>query len=137
MCMTVTARYGTGGGNVPIVISYGFKPRNGSAARSIGYEKELAPTLNSDSNSCEGGVLVMTYGLDHVICSGGNCTAQGPCYYYEVCPTLKAGGAHAVMTCKDTLVFDESQITSRQNGNHPTWGGGCATPSTETQTGRW
>ncbi len=23
----------------------------------------------------------------------------------------------------DTIVFDESQITSRQNGNHPTWGG--------------
>ena len=34
-----------------------------------------------------------------------------------------------------TLIFDESQITSRQNGNHPTWGG-AAIPSTETQTGR-
>lgn len=25
----------------------------------------------------------------------------------------------------DTLVFDEGQITSKQNGNHPTWGGQC------------
>ena len=26
-----------------------------------------------------------------------------------------------------TLIFDESQITSKQNGNHPTWGGCCHT----------
>lgn len=36
------------------------------------------------------------YGIDHVITTGGNCTAQGPCYYKEKCPTLKAAGTHAV-----------------------------------------
>lgn len=36
------------------------------------------------------------YAIDHVICGGGNCTAQGPCIYDEVCPTLKAAGTHAV-----------------------------------------
>ena len=36
------------GGNVPIVIqSCGFKPGNGAEARSIGYEEETAPTLNT------------------------------------------------------------------------------------------
>ena len=38
-----------------IVESYGFKPRNGSEARSIGYEKELSQTLNADHSSCAGG----------------------------------------------------------------------------------
>ena len=28
---------------------------------------------------------------------GGNCTAQGPCWYTEICPTLKSAGPHAVM----------------------------------------
>ena len=38
-----------------------------------------------------------TYAIDHVVCCGGNCTAQGKCWYEEVCPTLKRGGVHAVM----------------------------------------
>jgi DNA (cytosine-5)-methyltransferase 1 len=36
------------------------------------------------------------YGIDHVITTGGNCTAQGPCVYDGVQATLKAGGVHAV-----------------------------------------
>lgn len=28
---------------------------------------------------------------------GGNCTAQGPCYYGEVSPTLKSAGVHVVV----------------------------------------
>jgi hypothetical protein len=31
------------------------------------------------------------------VTTGGNCTAQGPCYYHEICPTLKACGAHSVI----------------------------------------
>ena len=35
--------------------------------------------------------------IDHVITTGGNCTAQGACVYTdEKSPTLKAGGTHAV-----------------------------------------
>lgn len=37
-----------------------------------------------------------SYGIDHVITTGGNCTAQGKCYYEERCPTMKAGGVHGV-----------------------------------------
>ena len=35
--------------------------------------------------------------IDHVVTTGGNCTAQGPCYKDEMSFTLKASGVHAVM----------------------------------------
>lgn len=38
----------------------------------------------------------VAYAVDHVITTGGNCTAQGPCWYKDICPTEKASGAHAV-----------------------------------------
>jgi hypothetical protein len=86
--MPVIARYGTGGGNMPIV-------------------------LESNQN---------------------HATAKET----EVCPSLPAsmglGGGYVPMIV-DTLVFDESQITSPQNGNVPTWGG-AATHYTQTQEGR-
>ena len=44
-----------GGSEVLVVASYGFKPRNSSSARSIGFAEELAPTLAADGSSCEGG----------------------------------------------------------------------------------
>lgn len=54
----------------------------------------------------------------------------------EVCPCLTEsmglGGGYVPMIV-DTLVFDASQITSRQNGNHPTWGG-AVTRYIKTQT---
>ena len=37
-----------------------------------------------------------SYCIDHVVTTGGNCTAQGPCYKKEQCFTLKASGVHAV-----------------------------------------
>lgn len=36
------------------------------------------------------------YAIDHVVLGGGNCTAQGPCWYMNISPTEKAAGAHAV-----------------------------------------
>lgn len=54
----------------------------------------------------EGGVIA----IDHVITTGGNCTAQGPCVYTNgICPTLKAAGVHAVALC--TEVQDENLHT--------------------------
>lgn len=38
----------------------------------------------------------VAYAIDHVVTTGGNCTAQGPCYYKDICPTEKASGVHAV-----------------------------------------
>ena len=44
----------------------------------------------------------------------------------EVCPSLPAsmgmGGGYVPMIV-ETLVFDLSQVTSRQNYSHPKWGG--------------
>lgn len=42
----------TGGTNTsgPKVISAGFKPRQSAAARSLGYEEETSPTINTDEN---------------------------------------------------------------------------------------
>lgn len=86
--MPVIARFGTGGGNMPIV-------------------------LESSQN---------------------HATAKDT----EVCPSLPAsmglGGGYVPMIV-DTLVFDESQITSRQNRSRPTWGG-AATHCTATPTER-
>lgn len=36
------------------------------------------------------------WAIDHVITTGGNCTAQGPCVYENIAPTEKAAGVHAV-----------------------------------------
>lgn len=47
-----------------------------------------------------------------------------------VCGGSYGGGSEVLVV--DTLVFDESQITSRLNYSHPTWGGN-ATRSQEKQ----
>lgn len=44
---------------------------------------------------------VIVYSIDHVVCGGGNCTAQGPCYYKGITPTLKSGETHAVAVIHD------------------------------------
>lgn len=41
------------------------------------------------------------YAIDHVVTTGGNCTAQGPCYYKDICPTEKASGVHAICYVKE------------------------------------
>ena len=48
------------------------------------------------SAGAESGAGSTVYGIDHVITTGGNCTAQGPCIYEDVEATLKAAGPHAV-----------------------------------------
>lgn len=43
---------------------------------------------------------------------GGNCTAQGKCWYDEVSPTLKAFGTHAVAVIdmeKDRIIVLNDQ----------------------------
>ena len=42
-------------------------------------------------------LVLVCYAIDHVVTGGGNCTAQGKCWYEEVCPTLKSAGVHAVV----------------------------------------
>lgn len=51
------------------------------------------------------------FGIDHVVTTGGNCTAQGPLYYNEFSPTLKAGGVHAV--CYGISALDSNAMKSK------------------------
>ena len=51
----------------------------------------------------EGDRHAVAYGIDHVITTGGNCTAQGSCVYENVQGTLKAGGPHAVAYSMETF----------------------------------
>ena len=53
------------------------------------------------------------YAIDHVITTGGNCTAQGPCVYEGICPTEKAAGAHAVSYAIEGNTVDRD---SKKNG---------------------
>ena len=67
----------------------------------------------------EGGAGGTVYGIDHVITTGGNCTAQGPCYYEEVEATLKAAGPHAVAY---GVVGKQTAISFQERAEKP--GGG-------------
>lgn len=73
------------------VAAYGIDQQGGKGGAN--YTEDIAPTLAADSHGTPHGVA---YGIDHVITTGGNCTAQGPCVYEEVEATLKAAGPHGV-----------------------------------------
>lgn len=47
LVQTLNQRMGTGGGNVPLIVS-GFKHNNSAAAYSVGYEEEKSPSLTAD-----------------------------------------------------------------------------------------
>ena len=81
ICPTLEAGGGEGGNNLPMIVeTFGFKPGQGSAAQGLGYEKEVAPTLNT-SSSCGGGVLVKT--KTYALGVAENCQES------DVCSTLR------------------------------------------------
>ena len=92
-------------GHAPAVIDVcaGFKAGQ-SMAGGIGWEKEKAATLSANCSGTEPTVFdgrlnadkIKAYGIDHVITTGGYCTAEGPCIYPEIEATLKAAGTHSV-----------------------------------------
>ena len=71
----------------------------------------------------------MAFAIDHVVCGGGNCTAQGPCYYEEISPTLKAGEVHGVaytaFSCGGFGSYEESCTCGSLRVKEP-YGGGEA-----------
>ena len=68
----------------------GIAKREGSTSRFV---HDKCGTLRADMGDNQPAVA---YAIDHVVTTGGNCTAQGPCYYKDICPTEKASGVHAV-----------------------------------------
>ena len=59
-------------------------------SQGSGINRDVCFTINSVDNHA------VCYAIDHVVTGGGNCTAQGKCWYKEVSPTIKSGGVHAV-----------------------------------------
>ena len=76
------------------IVAYCFEP--GIAKRLGGhsrYTPNISTTLRAEMGDNQPAVC---YAIDHVVTTGGNCTAQGPCWYENICPTEKASGVHAV-----------------------------------------
>jgi len=76
-------------------VVYSFEPgilRRDCNAGNRAY-KDICSTLRAQMGDNQPAVC---YTIDHVVTTGGNCTAQGPCWYENICPTEKASGVHAV-----------------------------------------
>ena len=73
-------------------------------SQGSGINRDVCFTLNSTD------VHAVCYAIDHVVTGGGNCTAQGKCWYEEVSPTLKSAGVHAV--CYGISAFDSNAMKS-------------------------
>lgn len=89
ICSTLRAQMGD---NQPAIC---FQQNQREEVRDMG---ECAGTITAESGMHNTNYLC--YAVDHVVTTGGNCTAQGPCWYENVCPTEKASGCHAV--CYET-----------------------------------
>lgn len=108
-CETLSAKYGLGGNNVPIVLE-------SNQNHAIAAETETSPTLPASMGMGGGYVpmIVMQRRFSNVMVSET-----------DTAPTLEAGageGGNNLPMIVDTLVFDEGQITSPTNGNVPKWG---------------
>lgn len=68
-----------------------FQQNQREEVRNMG---EQAGAITAESGMQNANYLC--YALDHVITTGGGCSAQGSCVYENLCPTEKAGGVHAV-----------------------------------------
>jgi len=69
------------------------------------YSQESGNKRESIASDAERSTGKTSYCIDHVVTTGGNCTAQGPCYKEEQCFTLKASGAHAVAQTPKTMLI--------------------------------
>lgn len=86
-----------GGQSVPEIL---FKRKGLSR-----YSQESGDKGERVATDAERSVGKTSYCIGHVVTTGGNCTAQGPCYKEEQCFTLKASGAHAVAQTPKTMLI--------------------------------
>jgi DNA (cytosine-5)-methyltransferase 1 len=87
------------------VFSAGFKPRQSAAARTLGYEEEMAPTINTDENYA----VVHSAGFSY----GQSAQARSLGYQEEVSPTLRGGEGGNQKPC----VLDQREAIPIEN--HP------------------
>ena len=91
---TVSAKYGTGGNNVPLVMACGFKAGQ-SKAGGLGYEEEKAPTLSAAMSGLEPTVVtycISSNTIDRQAKNGGN----GLGVHKEIAYTLDTARPHVV-----------------------------------------
>lgn len=134
--------------NTTPAFSAGFKPRQSAQARTLGYEEEMAPTINTDENYAvihsdavpienhpndsrvklaEDGVVQTLSGR---MGTGGNNTplvmerrfSDVRISENDVSPTLESGtgeGGNNLPMVLNAIPFDTTQITSPNNWSHP------------------
>ena len=82
------------------------------------YEVDGAYRTLDAGNVAGGQAHGVCYAIDHVVTTGGNCTAQGPCYYRQTCPTLKAAGSHGVCYALDDCSSNSMKSNNPNSGFH-------------------
>lgn len=111
---SLTAASGGTNTSGPKVMSAGFKPRQGAAARSLGYEEEMSPTVNTDEN----------YGVLCLNDQGGgvmNITE-------DMTNALRAQMKH-----HEPIVYNGETVTCPTNKQTPTAGDPCHTLTDDTR----
>ena len=117
------------------VLCAGFKAGQGAQAGGIGYSEEVSPTLAAAPSGTNRTPAVVAYSFDSL--SSNSMKSKNPhsgCREVDVAKTLdttdptpsKNQGGIAVVA-PAAMVFDTTQITSKENGSQPGFGKPCHT----------
>jgi DNA (cytosine-5)-methyltransferase 1 len=121
----ISARAGTGGGNLPLVQVAGFLPGQGKKAGSIGYEEDLAPTLRS---GCDSYGVIKSYAIaeniiNRKVKNGGNGTGVKEGIQYTLNTVSPHGVAYKSVVrrmmpveCERLMGFPDNHTRIEWNG---------------------
>ena len=121
----ISARAGTGGGNLPLVQVAGFLPGQGKKAGSVGYEEDLAPTLRS---GCDNYGVLKSYAIaeniiNRKVKNGGNGTGVKEGIQYTLNTVSPHGVAYKSVVrrmmpveCERLMGFPDNHTRIEWNG---------------------
>jgi DNA (cytosine-5)-methyltransferase 1 len=121
----ITARAGTGGGNLPLLQVAGFLPGQGKKAGSVGYEEDLAPTLRS---GCDSYGVLKSYAIaeniiNRKVKNGGNGTGVKESLQYTLNTVSPHGVAYKSVVrrmmpveCERLMGFPDNHTRIEWNG---------------------
>ena len=122
----ITARAGTGGGNVNLVLhAAGFLPGQGHKAGSVGYEVGLAPTLRS---GCDSYGVLKSYGIaeniiNRKVKNGGNGTGVKEGIQYTLNTVSPHGVAYKSVVRRMMPIEAERLMGFPDNHTRIAWNG--------------
>ena len=122
----ITARAGTGGGNLNLVLhAAGFLPGQGHKAGSVGYEVGLAPTLRS---GCDSYGVVKSYGIaeniiNRKVKNGGNGTGVKEGIQYTLNTVSPHGVAYKSVVRRMMPIEAERLMGFPDNHTRIAWNG--------------